>query len=471
MKFKKSLLSLILAAAMLITSACAQNARNTESDISASVSESTENEGGVLESPANTEASEENTDNTEKTFDTEEESRLGETEAQTTDGTSETASESEESSAAKTAAAAAETVSDTAAVMTEESAVSAEAASAAAETTTAASTAAATTAVTTTTTPSAASETSAETSAPQQTPVSGSGFQVKGTALYDANGNRFVMRGINHPHSWFQNQLETAIPAIAKTGANTVRVVLSDGQQWKKIPLEDVEKIIKLCKDNKLICILEVHDVTGKDEIEGLRKTAEYWLEIKSALIGNEAYVILNIANEWIGSWDNAKMWYDGYSEAIKTIRGAGINNTIMIDAPGWGQYAKPIDDYGEKLFNDDPNKNTMFSIHMYGTAGKSSRVISSNLQYATNHDLCVVVGEFGYNHSDGDVDEDYIMKYCTENDIGYLGWSWKGNGGGVEYLDIAEDWEGKVLSSDWGEKLINGENGIKATSVLCSVY
>ena len=303
------------------------------------------------------------------------------------------------------------------------------------------------------------------------TPTVSSGFQVKGTALYDASGNEFIMRGINHAHSWFQDKLDTAIPAIAETGANTVRVVLSDGQQWSRIPLEDVEKIIEICKQNKLICILEVHDLTGKDDIEGLRKTAQYWLDIKSALIGNEAYVILNIANEWIGSWDKADTWYEGYSEAIKTIRDGGINNTLMIDAPGWGQHAQPIDQYGEKLFNDDPNKNTMFSIHMYGAAGKSGRVISTNLQYATKHDLCVAVGEFGYNHSDGDVDEDYIMQYCTENGIGYLGWSWKGNGGGVEYLDIAEDWEGNVLSSDWGEKLVNGENGIKATSEICSVY
>ncbi|MCM1054844.1 MAG: glycoside hydrolase family 5 protein [Bacteroides sp.] len=303
------------------------------------------------------------------------------------------------------------------------------------------------------------------------TATEGAGFQVKGTSLYDAKGNEFIMRGINHAHSWFQDKLETAVPAIAKTGANTVRVVLSDGQQWERIPLEDVEKIIEICKENKLVCILEVHDLTGKDDTEGLRKVSEYWLDIKSALIGNEAYVILNIANEWVGSWDDADMWYQGYSEAIKTLRGGGIKNTLMIDAPGWGQFAKPIDQYGEALFNEDPDKNVMFSIHMYGAAGKSPRIISSNLEYATNHGLCAVVGEFGYNHSDGDVDEEYIMEYCTEKGIGYLGWSWKGNGGGVEYLDIAEDWDGNVLSADWGDRLINGENGIRETSKLCSVF
>ncbi|NLZ46986.1 MAG: glycoside hydrolase family 5 protein, partial [Clostridiales bacterium] len=114
---------------------------------------------------------------------------------------------------------------------------------------------------------------------------------------------------------------------------------------------------------------------------------------------------------------------------------------------------------------------NTMFSIHMYGSAGGNSSSISSNLNNVTKQNLCVIVGEFGHNHSDGDVDEAYIMKYCTEKKIGYLGWSWKGNGGGVEYLDIAYYWDGSLLSSDWGHVLINGTNGIKKTSKTCSVF
>lgn len=34
-----------------------------------------------------------------------------------------------------------------------------------------------------------------------QEPVSQTGFMVSGTKLLDANGNEFIMRGINHPHS------------------------------------------------------------------------------------------------------------------------------------------------------------------------------------------------------------------------------------------------------------------------------
>ncbi|GIO92202.1 hypothetical protein J31TS3_34290 [Paenibacillus lactis] len=46
------------------------------------------------------------------------------------------------------------------------------------------------------------------------------GFYVSGTTLYDSTGKAFVMRGVNHAHTWYKNDLHTAIPAIAITGAN-----------------------------------------------------------------------------------------------------------------------------------------------------------------------------------------------------------------------------------------------------------
>ncbi|NLZ46427.1 MAG: glycoside hydrolase family 5 protein [Clostridiales bacterium] len=298
---------------------------------------------------------------------------------------------------------------------------------------------------------------------------SGKGFTVSGTKLLDANGNEFVMRGVNHAHTWFKDQT-IAFTAIAATNSNTIRVVLSNGIQWDKDDLESVKEIIALCKEKEMIAVLEVHDGTGDDSISTLENITDYWIEIKDALIGNEAYVILNIANEWVGSWES-NVWRDGYTASVPRLREAGIKNTIMVDAAGWGQYGKSVADYGQEVFNSDPDKNTMFSIHMYGSAGGNAKKIESNLNGVTSQDLCVIVGEFGYDHSDGDVDEEHIMKFCTENNLGYLGWSWKGNGGGVEYLDIANEWTGETLSADWGENLINGANGIKATSKKCTVF
>ena len=290
------------------------------------------------------------------------------------------------------------------------------------------------------------------------------GFYVEGTKLMDANGNEFIFRGINHAHTWFKDQDDVAIPAIAATGSNSIRIVLANGIQWGMDNKPAIERLIKMCKENNLVAIVEVHDGTGDDSIETLEKIADYWIDMKDALIGTESYVILNIANEWIGTW-KSETWRDGYVSVIPRIREAGIENTIMVDSAGWGQYGKCIQDYGKEVFDSDPLANTMFSVHMYGAAGKNEETIRSNIEGATNQGLCICVGEFGYNHSDGDVDEAYIMKYCEENGIGYLGWSWKGNGGGVEYLDLALEWDGSALSEDWGENLVNGTNGIKNTS------
>ena len=300
--------------------------------------------------------------------------------------------------------------------------------------------------------------------------VSDGGFTVDGTRLLDANGNEFVFRGVNHAHTWFNSAAHEAIPAIAAAGCNSIRIVLACGVQWNKNSLDDVKIIVDLCKQYDLVAILEVHDGTGNDSTKVLQQICDYWIEIKDVLIGNEEYVILNIANEWMGA-HLKKYWSDAYVEIIPQLRDAGIKNTIMVDAGGWGQNGACIVENGTIVLESDPLKNTMFSVHMYGSAGGSEQKIKSVLDGARDKGLCICVGEFGYYHSDGDVKEEYIMQYCTEQNIGYLGWSWKGNGGGVEYLDIAKTWDGSVLSEEWGEVLINGEYGIKNTSKICTIF
>ena len=296
------------------------------------------------------------------------------------------------------------------------------------------------------------------------------GFYVEGSTLYDANGNPFVMRGINHAHCWYEDQALNAVKGIAQTGSNCVRLVLADGEQWKATSAQMVEALIDRCKQENMIVILEVHDATGYKDKESLLKAAQYFVDLKDSLVGQEDYVIINIANEWQGN-SSSKTWKEAYLEAIPMLREAGLAHTIMIDSAGWGQYGRCIQDGGEELLEADPLSNVMFSIHMYGTAGGSEESIEKNLCYATDLNLCVCVGEFGYTHTDGDVQEDYLMQYCQDNQIGYIAWSWKGNGGGVEYLDLAEDWKGNTLSADWGEIVVNGANGIKETSQICTVF
>lgn len=296
------------------------------------------------------------------------------------------------------------------------------------------------------------------------------GFHVKGIRLYDSNGNKFVMRGVNFPHAWFTDKYKTAIPAIARKGFNSVRIVLADGQVYSKTSLNEIKSLIDICKKNKMIAVLEVHDVTGSDSLDKLNQTVEYWKEMKSALIGNEKYVILNIANEWYGTWDDGNNWKNGYVSAVKSLRDAGIKNTFMIDCPGWGQYPRAILDYGHEVLNADYLKNTMFSIHMYEYAGGNPSVIESNINNVLDKNLCVAIGEFGGYHTNGDVDEDAIMRHCQRKGVGWLAWSWHGNNSDLKYLDLANDWEGKSLT-DFGKRVINGADGVSTTSRTCTVF
>jgi mannan endo-1,4-beta-mannosidase len=297
------------------------------------------------------------------------------------------------------------------------------------------------------------------------------GFSVAGGKLYDANGAEFVMRGVNHAHTWYPQQT-SSFADVKALGANTVRVVLSSGDRWTRNTNADVANVISLCRANRLICVLEVHDTTGYGEQSGaitLARAVDYWLSLADVLVGQERYVIVNIGNEPYGN-QNYASWATDNATAIKRLRAGGLTHTIMVDAPNWGQdWSFTMRDNAASVFAADPARNTVFSIHMYGVFDTAAE-ISDYLGRFRSAGLPIVVGEFGFNHSDGDPDEDAILAYTQANGIGWLGWSWSGNGGGVEYLDLATAFNPANLTT-WGQRLFDGVNGIRQTSREASVF
>ncbi|MFI6125258.1 carbohydrate-binding domain-containing protein [Streptomyces sp. NPDC051064] len=91
-------------------------------------------------------------------------------------------------------------------------------------------------------------------------------------------------------------------------------------------------------------------------------------------------------------------------------------------------------------------------------------------LNYFVNNQLPIVVGEFGDQHSDGNPDEDAIMATAQSLRAGYMGWSWSGNGSGVEYLDMVDGFDAGSLTT-WGTRFLTGTNGISTTSKPATVY
>lgn len=299
------------------------------------------------------------------------------------------------------------------------------------------------------------------------------GFYVDGSILRDANRNPFIMRGTNYAYTWYSwdGKTEAALKEIAEYGANVVRIVLGDGDQYTKNTSGEIANLIQLCEKNKLVAVFEVHDATGKDDAQPLLNAAKYFAnDIASALKGHEDTVIINIANEWQGK-ANDSAWQAAYTDAVKIIRDAGLKHCIMCDAGGWGQTAATVINGGAAVLAADPEHNTMFSVHMYGYAGGTQSMIKNIMDSMITRELCLVIGEFGYKHSDGDVDEGYIMEYAQKTGTGWMAWSWYGNGSPVEYLDMSNANAGGTLSRDWGEVIINGKNGWKETAKPCSVF
>ncbi|MCW6008655.1 cellulase family glycosylhydrolase [Micromonospora sp. CPCC 205371] len=293
------------------------------------------------------------------------------------------------------------------------------------------------------------------------------GLHISGTNIVEANGQTFVMRGVNHPHVWFTGQT-SSFANIKALGANTVRVVLGSGKRWG--PSTDVGNVITLCKQNKLICVLEVHDTTGYGE-EGaaasLDEAVNYWISQKSALVGQENYVVINIGNEPIGN-TNPGQWTAATAAAVQKMRTNGFDHLLMIDAPNWGQdWTNTMRSTAQTVWNADSQRNLVFSIHMYAVYNTAS-AITSYLDAFRSMGLPLLVGEFGWRFNSGEVDHETILSEANARGMGYLGWSWSGNTDPI--LDMALNFDPNQLTT-WGQRIFNGANGIKATAKEATIY
>jgi mannan endo-1,4-beta-mannosidase len=304
------------------------------------------------------------------------------------------------------------------------------------------------------------------------------GFHVQGGLLYDVKCNEFVLRGVNYPYAWYMSRnTQQDFAAIAATGANSVRLTMASGARWTKTTAANLTTLINAAKAAKLVTVVEVHDTTGYSEQSGsvpLSNATSYWTasDIANVLKGQEAYVIINIANEPNGN-NTSTNWASSHVTAVGALRSAGFNHTLMVDAPNWGQDWQNTmrDGGGASIWTADTKKNLVFSVHMYDVFETSATVSNYFNTFLMRYEAPLVVGEFAADHGEaGNVDENAIMSFAESLGIGYLGWSWAGNSSDLGTLDITNNFNASSLTT-WGNTLINGANGIKATSKPCTCF
>lgn len=304
--------------------------------------------------------------------------------------------------------------------------------------------------------------------------TSNAGFFIQNGRLMDDNGVPFVMRGINYPFAWYTTRpTQQDFTNMAATRANVVRIVLATGAQWTRTTGPQITQLIQWCKDNRMIAVLEVHDSTGWGEAAAaapISNAVAYWTsaDVRAAINGQEDFVIINIANEPFGNNASGSYVNDTIA-AIQALRNAGLTHNLMVDAANWGQdWSGTLRNNAMQIWNADSLRNITFSVHMYEVY-PNVETVSSYMQAFADMGLPLVVGEFGGDHNGQPVDEAAIMAQAQQRGLGYMGWSWSGNGSCCTQLDIVSNFSTSLTS--WGNALINGPNGITATAVAATVF
>ncbi|WP_176714168.1 cellulase family glycosylhydrolase [Orenia metallireducens] len=263
------------------------------------------------------------------------------------------------------------------------------------------------------------------------------------------------IRGVNLPAIWYDSQSYSALTDIANAGFNTVRIVWqTDGSASR------LNDFLNKCDNLSLKPIVELHDFTGGTSSSDISTAVDYWLRSDVfSVIQNHPSVWINIANEWGPS--GSTVWRDAYINAVTRLRNAGYGGAIVIDSGGWGQDANDILWYAWDIINADPNQNTIFTIHMYGSWNNNSD-IANFLGQCIDWNIPIIIGEFGYNYNNGDnnlgsqVDAAYLIQYCKDNSIGFIPWSWSGNNSENAWLDMTTDfgsytwWGNFIVDNMW---------------------
>jgi mannan endo-1,4-beta-mannosidase len=274
----------------------------------------------------------------------------------------------------------------------------------------------------------------------------GVGFFVDAKKLYDANGVEFRIRGVNANH-WWDNGTDVdmqSIPYIKVAGANSVRCVF--GKKGTADPeFEDpygirsttaerqtvVEEYIKY----RIVPIVEFHNATGSNDPAKVTEAVNFWIGEKGWLKKYERYVIVNITNEWCNGSDNKALWRDAYINAVKALRAEGINNAIVIDSIQWAQSVIEAE-YYNAVFNADPQKNIIFSFHMYDgwiapadashSDGYDYCHVNTGLKYLTENVAApVIAGEFNFVCAEGSCPDEILLNNLESYNVGWVAWMW----------------------------------------------
>lgn len=297
-------------------------------------------------------------------------------------------------------------------------------------------------------------------------------FRVEGRFLHDRCGEKVILRGVNEMVVWSGGK--DGLPEfveIAKTGANTVRIVWNE-----EGTAAELDVAIENALANDMIPMVEHHSATG--DLSLLPSTVDYWTspDVLAVLKKYEADLLLNIANESGDAEVTAPEFQAAYTAEITRLRNAGLVLPLVIDAPGWGQNIDVLQATGPALLEHDPESNLLFSVHMWWDDEAGTRVVSE-IQESVDMGLPLIVGEFAQHSvwqcAQNPFAYEVLLAEAEEHEIGWYAWSWGGvingdcNGEGEGSFDMTVGGVFGTWKEPWGEDVaLTDPNSIQNTSV-----
>jgi len=264
----------------------------------------------------------------------------------------------------------------------------------------------------------------------------GYGLFVLNGKLYDSKGIEFRIRGVNLCH---YDSTQYSGPGIARSNANTVRVgfylssiATSAYVSAMQTYISDSENVVAT-----IFYVPGTRNVTSGDQSTAdLASVVQNWVQNFQYFSPLQQHLIIDIANEWGPA--NSTTWESAYISAIATLRAAGYTAPIMIDTGGWGQDINDLLNYATAVFNSDPQKNAIFSLHVYAGLGSpwtptSLSAYAKQLKaLADSAGMVFVFGEFGPGNDIGPsptmMTPQQVIGAAEGGELGWMGWAWDDN-------------------------------------------
>ncbi|RXH55765.1 cellulase family glycosylhydrolase [Granulicella sibirica] len=278
---------------------------------------------------------------------------------------------------------------------------------------------------------------------------------VSGRFLHTRFGTKLILRGIDLPllDDWnFPGS--DYLDAVAQSNANAVRIQwYVDYGQAARPPysLADLDTFLHRCAAAEMVPILMLADLTCAADTSQLNPLLVAWWtnpDVVAVLQKHARYLIINIANEvgfyhWTGDDPTVlDTWLADYTTAITSIRAAGLNVPLMIDATDCGSSLDIFLTVGAQLIAADPQHNILLSAHAYWAGYDGLSFINQ----CVTAGLPILFGEMS-NIQDGDTDDTYfsldenrtdpnppapngftyqaLLAAAFHHEIGWLAWSW----------------------------------------------